>query len=179
MQPGVSDEHLVAQAQAGDKDAFLTLYNRYLNIVYKRVGSRVPQRDVEDVTQNIFIAVVRSLDKFESRSLFSTWLYTIVSRQIADYYRKYYRSSEKDAMSIEAQEDFDIPIDNQNNVEELIVVKQALHALPENYQEIIMLRFGNGLTFAEVAESIGKSLEATKSLYRRAIQALTENIGRT
>src|SRR5687768_5360954 len=79
----VSDEQLAKLAQQGDKEAFLSLYNRYLNRVYNRVKSKVPYQDVEDVTQDIFIAVVRSLDSFEQRSRFNTWLYTIVNRQIA------------------------------------------------------------------------------------------------
>ena len=83
-----ADESLARQAQQGDREAFLILYNRYLNKVYNRVKTRVPQTDVEDVVQDIFIAVVRSLPSFELRAQFNTWLYTIVNRQIADYYRK-------------------------------------------------------------------------------------------
>lgn len=83
-----NDALLARQAQQGDREAFLTLYNRYLNKVYNRVKSRVPADDVEDVVQEIFIAAVRSIKSFEQRSQFNTWLYTIVNRQIADFYRK-------------------------------------------------------------------------------------------
>jgi len=177
MTPDVSDEHLVKLSQAGDKDAFLALYNRYIQKVYNRVKSRIPERDAEDVTQNIFIAVVKSLAKFEERSRFNTWLYTIVNRQIADYYRRYYRSSEQHSFSIEAQESFDIAVDDQNKLDDALALKQALQELPDNYQEVIMLRFADGLPFADVAKELGKSLEATKSLYRRAIQALAQKAG--
>lgn len=176
MTPDVTDEHLVERAQGGDKEAFLVLYNRYLTIVYNRVKSRVPQRDAEDVTQEIFIAVVRSLDRFEYRSKFSTWLYTIVSRQIADYHRKAYRGLEREAVSLDEHEGLDLPA-KRSQTDSKLMVHQAMGQLPEHYQEVILLRFANGLTFAEIADEIGKSLEATKSQYRRAIQAMTDLVG--
>ncbi len=179
MPPEVTDEHLVQRAQAGDKEAFIVLYNRYVDKVYNRVKSRIPQHDVEDVTQEIFIAVVRSLDRFEQRSRFNTWLYTIVNRQIADYYRRFYRSSEKHAVSLDERDYLDIPADQSDNLDTVVLVQQALQALPENYQEIILMRFIEGLTFAEIAAQRGQSLEAAKSLYRRAIQAIVSKVHRT
>jgi len=173
MTPDVSDEHLVAQAQEGDKEAFLILYNRYLKTVYNRVKSRVPIQDAEDVTQEVFIAVVRSLERFEHRSKFSTWLYTIVSRQIADYHRSAYRHAEREAVSIEEHEGLEIRAREQK-VDDRVMVQQAMQDLPDKYREVIMLRFADGLTFAEIASRIGKSLEATKSQYRRAIQAVCD-----
>ena len=178
MSPDVTDEHLVKQAQAGEREAFLTLYNRYTHKVYNRVKSRIPIQDAEDVTQEIFIAVVRSLDRFEGRSRFSTWLYTIVNRQIADYYRKFYRRSDHRTTDLENYEAVLLSADGEG-WDEAVMIQQGLQELPENYQEVILLRFADGLTFAEIADERGQSLEATKSLYRRAIKALDENVNRT
>lgn len=175
MTPDVTDEHLVTQAQAGHREAFLTLYNRYLNKVYNRVKSRIPPQDAEDVTQEIFLAVVRSLDNFEGRSKFNTWLYTIVNRQIADYYRRLYRKNDKQTISLDDYEGPSPSIED-HRLDDKIVIRQALHRLPEHYQEVILLRFADGLTFGEIGHKIGKSLEATKSLYRRAIQAISDEI---
>jgi RNA polymerase sigma-70 factor (ECF subfamily) len=175
MATEVSDEQLVERARSEDKEAFVTLYQRYLNKVYARVKNRVPLRDVEDVTQDIFIAVVRSLKHFEQRSLFSTWLYTIVNRQIADYYRKHYRTSEAHTISFEEHEGLDLPFEVENQ-DEFVVIQQALGELPTNYQAIIHLRISEGLPFAEIAQRQGQTLEATKSLYRRAIQALSSKV---
>jgi len=177
MNPDVSDEHLVELAQAGDRDAFLTLYNRYLKKVYNRVKSRVPHADAEDVTQEIFVAVVRSMDSFEGRSRFNTWLYTIVNRQIADYYRRHYRRSDDRTVSLEETTGL-YASDEDRNMDERVAIQEAMSDLSENYQEIILMRFADGLTFAEIAERTGKTLEATKSLYRRAIRAVTEKVDR-
>jgi RNA polymerase sigma-70 factor, ECF subfamily len=169
----VSDEHLAKQAQLGDREAFLTLYNRYLNRVYNRVRSKVPPSDVDDVTQEIFIAMMRSLDKFEARSRFNTWLYTIVNRQIAEFYRKRSRSAEKQAVEFDLVGYLLAAPENENMDQELQIQK-AFTSLPEHYQEIILARFADGLSFAEIAESRGQTLEAVKSLYRRAIQTIRD-----
>jgi RNA polymerase sigma-70 factor, ECF subfamily len=171
----VSDEQLARDAQLGDRDAFMTLYNRYFNRVHNRVKSKIPTADVEDITQEIFIAVVRSLDRFEQRSLFSTWLYTIVNRQIADFYRKRSRSADNESVefdlvgnSLMAPEDENADLQRQ--------IQRVMQTLPDHYQEIILSRFADGLTFAEIAVLKGQSLEAVKSLYRRAIQAVREQV---
>lgn len=168
-----SDELLASQAQAGDKDAFFVLYNRYLNKVYNRVRSKVPSQEVEDVTQDVFIAMSRSLKGYKQEARFNTWLYTIVNRQIADFYRRRSRvSSGNDAeVDLELGEHVASKIDSQE-IDRGMIVQRALNSLPEHYQEIILLRFADGLTFNEIAEQRNQSLEAIKSLYRRAIQAV-------
>lgn len=168
-----SDELLASQAQAGDKDAFFVLYNRYLNKVYNRVRSKVPSQEVEDVTQDVFIAMSRSLKSYKQEARFNTWLYTIVNRQIADFYRRRSRvSSGNDAeVDLEFGEQVASKIDSQE-IDRGMIVQRALNSLPEHYQEIILLRFADGLTFNEIAEQRNQSLEAIKSLYRRAIQAV-------
>jgi RNA polymerase sigma-70 factor, ECF subfamily len=175
MTPDATDEYLASQAQAGDKEAFLALYDRYLNKVYNRVKSKIPPQDVEDVTQDIFIAVVRSLGGFEQRSRFNTWLYTIVNRQIADFYRKRSRKNEHLSLSLEHTEHIASAFAHEDT-DQRMLVQHALNSLPEHYQDIVLCRFADGLTFAEIADQRGQSLEAVKSLYRRAIQAIRDNI---
>jgi len=177
MSSDATDEQLVTRAQSGDKEAFLTLYNRYLNKVFNRVKSRVPAVDAEDVTQEIFIAIVRSLGNFKHQSRFNTWVYTIANRQIADYYRRQSRGGREQAPLSLEQVTFNEPSYEHDTLDEQSAVKRALGAVPEHYREVVLLRFAEGLTFAEIADEMGKSLEAVKSLYRRAIQAIRDEIG--
>jgi len=176
MASNSSDEVLARQAQQGDRDAFLLLYDRYLDKVFNRVKSRVPPQYAEDVTQEIFIAVVRSIRNFELRSRFNTWLYTIVNRQIAEFYRQRRRYSDDQSVSLDQAEYLasDTPSPGED---ETILIQKALQNLPPHYQEVIIQRFADGLSFAEIAEQRNQSLEAIKSLYRRAIQALRDGIG--
>ncbi len=174
-----SDEQLARRAKQGDREAFLTLYNRYLTRVYSRVRSRVPPEDTEDVVQDAFIAVVRSLGSFEERSQFGTWVYTIVNRQIADFYRKRHRGG-KDNPTLALEDAERVPDSTpqqRDEVDDRVLLQRAMMKIPEHYQEIISMRFADKLTFAEIAQRRGQSLEAVKSLYRRAIQAIREQIG--
>jgi RNA polymerase sigma-70 factor (ECF subfamily) len=179
MSSGDREEVLARQAQQGDRDAFLELYQLYFNKVHNRVKSRVPVQHAEDVTQEIFIAVARSLNHFEQRSKFSTWLYTIVNRQIAEFYRRRQNFTERQSVSLDSVELFLEASDGETDqMDECALIQQVLHELPEHYQEIILLRFADGLTFIEIAEQRGQSLEAVKSLYRRAIQSLRSQMDR-
>lgn len=173
-----NEEQLAQRARQGDRDAFLKLYDLYLGKVYNRVKSKVPLPYVEDVTQEIFIAVIRSLPRFEQRSRFSTWLYTIVNRQIADFYRQRNRYTDPGAVNLD-QVEYTLSEANfaDSYVSEQALVQKALNNLPEHYQEIILMRFADGLTFIEIAEKRGQTLEAVRSLYRRAIQALRDEMG--
>lgn len=176
-----SDHELIRSAQQGNHEAFNVLYERYLPVVYRRVCYVIPETDVEDVTQEVFIAVVRSLKNFRFEAQFTTWLRTLVNRQVADYYRKrkaqYDTAVSIDAMEEEDHQDIRLSIDDDPvGRDDLIVMRQALRSLPENYQEIIMLRFVDGLQFDEIARVQGVSLEAAKSLFRRAIAALNKRI---
>jgi len=165
---------LARKAQLGDKDAFFALYNRYLGKVFNRVKSKIPPQEAEDVTQDVFIAVSRSLKGYKQEARFNTWLYTIVNRQIADFYRRRGRRSTGGADSeVELVEGEGVAsvLDSQE-IDQQILIQRAMDRLPEHYQEIILMRFADGLTFNEIAEQRQQSLEAIKSLYRRAIQAV-------
>jgi RNA polymerase sigma-70 factor (ECF subfamily) len=173
-----TEEHLARQAQQGDREAFIELYHLYFPKVYNRVRSKVPPQYVEDVTQEIFIAVIRSLEQFEQRSRFGTWLYTIVNRQIADFYRQRYRTNDRSLLNLDGLETMTgEPESSESQSDDRVIIQNALIHLPEHYQEVILQRFADGLTFAEIAEQRQQSLEAVKSLYRRAIQALRDQIG--
>ena len=164
---------LARNAQSGDKDAFFVLYNRYLSKVFNRVKSKIPPQDAEDVTQDVFIAVSRSLKGYKQEARFNTWLYTIVNRQIADFYRRRSRVSSGTDAEVELEEGEGVAsvLDSQE-IDQQMLIQRAMGSLPEHYQEIILLQFADGLTFNEIAEQRQQSLEAIKSLYRRAIQAV-------
>jgi RNA polymerase sigma-70 factor (ECF subfamily) len=178
MVAGHTDEALARQAQQGDRDAFLALYDRYMTRVYRRVRSRVPPQHAEDVTQDVFIAVIRSIPQFEHNARFSTWLYTIVNRHIADFYRRGSRSQALSSIELaEAEGELVEAAETHERSDERALIQRAFARLPGHYQEIILQRFADGLTFAEIAALRGQSPEAAKSLYRRAIQVLRDDMG--
>lgn len=173
------DEELVRRAQQGSLEAFTDLYERYLPMVYRRVRYVVPETDVEDVTQEIFITVMRSLGSFKGNAKFSTWLRTLISRRVADYYRSRNPAEmelEKDVSEVDEGALGSNAISQAGPLDDIITLRRALKELPEDYQEIVLLRFVDGLQFHEIARERGQSLEAAKSLFRRAIAALRKHV---
>src|SRR5512146_389214 len=94
VQPAESDELLIKKFKDGYSSAFNELYQRHLSGVYKRVRYMVPEQDVEDTTQEVFLAALKSLASFRGEAQFSTWLRTLTNHKIAEYYRKCNRKRE-------------------------------------------------------------------------------------
>jgi len=81
------DKFLIQQFKDGNMDAFDMLYRRHLPVVYNWVRFLIPSDDVEDVAQEIFIAVFKSLPRFRGQSQFKTWLRPLANYKIAEFYR--------------------------------------------------------------------------------------------
>ena len=174
--PNDSDEYLIQQFVQGDERAFDILYRRYVKSVYNRVRYVIPEADVEDVTQEVFIAALRSLSSFRGESKFSTWLRTLTNNKVAEYYRKRYRKKEPmlvDLVHAEQSSDHS----NVSLLEDCIAMQRALNYLPSQYREVILLRFAEDMQFKDIAEQLGQNLEASKSLFRRAMSTLRERMG--
>ncbi|MBN1304986.1 MAG: RNA polymerase sigma factor [Anaerolineales bacterium] len=171
------DATLVKRAKQGDQNAIANLYERHLPAVYNRVRYVIPEQDVEDITQEVFIAVLKSVHSFRGDALFTTWLRTLTNRRIAEYYRKRSRKQEKLQVSLESAENL---ISNSNrssaSIEEKIALRHGLSQLQDRYREVILLRFAEGLKFEQIAEAMELNPEAAKSLFRRAITALRKNL---
>lgn len=165
-----TDEELVKLAQRGEQDAFVTLYRRYLPKVYKRIRFQIPESDTEDVTQEVFISLMNSLRSFKGDSKFSTWLYTLTRNRIVDYYRK------RHVEQVELEKAEHRVSEDKVDIDQRIIIKDAMKQLPQDYQDIILMRFAEGMRFKEIADARGQSLEAAKSLFRRALTTLREEV---
>jgi len=173
----LNDEELAQLAKMGKQDAFALLYERFLPAVYARVRFKIPESDVEDVTQEVFIAILKSLHGFRAQSKFSTWVRAITNRKIVDYHRS------KSILAI-GPPDYENIASNghhhqaefSNQQDDLASVQAALVQLRQNYQDILLMRFVDNMSFSEIARQNGQSLEATKSLFRRSVAALAEKM---
>jgi RNA polymerase sigma factor (sigma-70 family) len=99
---------LVKAARQGDRAAFRKLYDHYLPLIYARVCALVPLTDAEDVTQEVFLSVARSIHGFCSRSALSTWMNSIVGRRVADYYRR----AARQVPQVPLADDCDVPAED-------------------------------------------------------------------
>jgi RNA polymerase sigma-70 factor, ECF subfamily len=170
LQPTLpSDSELVQSAQHGKLEAFTMLYERYLPMVNNRVRYVVPPEDVEDVTQEVFISAIRSIKSFRGEAKFGTWLRTLTIRQVADYYRRRKRPTTPLDENLHAPHD-------PASTDEAILLRQAFKKLPEQYREILLLRFAEDMPFNEIACLQGRNIESVKSLFRRAVAALQKQV---
>jgi RNA polymerase sigma-70 factor (ECF subfamily) len=175
VQSATSDELLIQKFKDGNSDAFNALYERHLASVYNRVRYVVPEEEVEDITQEVFIAAIKSLHSFRGEAQFSTWLRTLTNHKVAEYYRK--RNRKREAPQVPLSEIIARSEDNPARMmEERVVLRKALNQISESHREVILLRFAEGLQFHEIAELTGQNLEATKSLFRRAMSALRNQL---
>lgn len=175
LQSAADDQILIQQFKEGNSNAFSELYQRHLSSVYRRVRFVIPEADVEDVTQEVFLAALKSLRSFRGEAQFSTWLRTLTNNKVAEYYRK--RNRKGEAPQVPLTEALNrTEGQTAKNLEEQIHLRKALREIPDQYREVILLRFAEGLQFKEIAELTGQNLEATKSLFRRAISALRTHL---
>lgn len=162
------DEELARMTQTGDRAAFEILCDRYLHRVYGRLCALLPSEAVEDVTQEVFLAALRSIGRYRGDALFHVWLAALIRHKVADYYRHH---EPETVLLDDATEDR-----YATDIEERALVRIALNRLPTHYQEILLMRFAEGLPFEQIARLLNLSLEATKSRYRRAVAAIAQEM---
>jgi RNA polymerase sigma-70 factor, ECF subfamily len=178
-----ADKTLVDAIQAGNQSAFQELVTTYQNMVTNTCyGLLQNVADAEDVTQEVFIEVYRSISKFRGDSKLSTWLYRIATTRSIDVLRKRKRRSRvqsiqtffggeaaaievPDKRSQSAQEALE-------NEERIAILAAAVAKLPEPQQVAFTLSKYEDLNYQQIAEVMDKSVASVESLLFRARQNL-------
>ena len=166
---------LVARAQAGSADAFGSLYDRYVDIVYRYVYYRVGNQSLtEDMVSETFLRALRRITSFTWQGRdFGAWLVTIARNLIADHYKSSrYKVEVTTGEILDADRATDGPenevLDSMTNV----TLLEAVKMLGAEQQECIVLRFLQGFSVTETALAMGKTDGAIKALQYRAVQSL-------
>lgn len=162
------DLSLVSRAKAGDRDAFRALVVRYQRKVYALALGIVKDPDLAwDVAQEAFVRVHGSLEGFEGKAAFSTWLFRIATHLAIDSVRRERTSRKDDVDEVneahlgEAGEGIlSTPLGNdpgENLLRRELVekIQDALETLPEKHRTILVLRELEGLSYEELAERLG------------------------
>ena len=147
---------LVAQAVNGNRYAFSQIveqeYMLVYRLCYKYCGVR---EDAEDITQEVFAKLGRSIHSFKGDSSFNTWLYRLTVNCAKDYFRKSSRRKNETAFD----DSFDAP-SNEEPQDEVLYKKQILRAvtkLPVKLKDAVTLVYSEGLSHAEAAKILGCS----------------------
>lgn len=169
------EETLVLMAAGGDEEAFGVLYLRHHEAIYRYVYFRVGNvTDAEDLTGDVFFKAWEALGRYRPGQYpFTSWLYRIAHNLTIDYHRKRPPASLADA---EFRGELVTSITTEDVVErreELLAVASAIRRLDGEEQQVVILRFIEGLSHQEVAVIIGKSNEASRVILHRALGRLS------
>ncbi len=175
------DDQILARAIAGDREAFGELYRRYVqriyNYIYYRVGNA---QDAEDLTARVFYRVLRNIHRYEDRGLpFSAYLYRIAHNVVANWRRDTQRRAEIPLDALWSLQDESAPPEavllRNEEYERLLTV---IRRLPPDRQQLLILKFVERLSNAEIGQIMGRTEGAIKSLYHRTLLALRRELQR-
>jgi RNA polymerase sigma-70 factor (ECF subfamily) len=174
-----AEDALVEAAVAGDASAFAALYDRHLVRVYRHVYYRVGnQSDAEDLTQQVFLQAWRAIRRFRPTGApFVAWLFTIAHNLAVQFHRR-----ARDAAPLElepaAGARWSDPQSEVLATYERTAVRRAILRLKPDFQQVVILRFVEGLPAREVGAAIGKSEANVRVMQHRALVELKRLLDR-
>ena len=166
---------LVQKAKAGDAEAFGRLYDMHVERVYRHIYYRIGSvADTEDLTQQVFLKAWQAIPRYKKTgSPFIAWLMTISHNLVVDFYR-----AKKDKVRLP---DGVVAEDPESSPEVMAQahfdqerLRMAIAQLRGDQQRVVLMRFIEGFSFAETADSLGKSEGATRVILHRALKKLRD-----
>lgn len=171
----LTDYELVCKCLSGRQEAFEELVIRYKKLIYSVVYNMIPDKqEVNDVSQEVFIRIYKSLDKYNPEFKFSTWAVRISTNLCLDMLRK----KKVDQLPIEEIEGLsrekDTPESRFIARERSTRIKEAVNSLPEKYRLPVILFHQNGLSYEEITEVLKEPMTIVKNRLYRARLMLRE-----
>jgi RNA polymerase sigma-70 factor (ECF subfamily) len=191
--PVPTDEEIVRRARAGDAEAMASLFERHLPTLRAVARRRLPAAmrakvGESDVVQDAWLAAIQRLPEFEERGdgSFGRWLRQILEHKVVDEVRRHVEAASRDARreialrtgaeALVGASDHTSPSMQVANAEESAAVRRAVDDLPSAYREVVRLVHQEGLTLVEAGARMGRSAEAARKLYGRALAVLAGEI---
>jgi RNA polymerase sigma-70 factor (ECF subfamily) len=181
----LSDEQLVSKYLNGEKKALEVLISRYLKPIYNFAYSFSGDAEAaEDITQDAFVKVWRNIKRFDQNKKFKTWIFEIAKNTSIDFNRKRktipfsrFENDGGENKFIENLIDFSpLPLEIFELKEWKNKINGAIGKLSEKYKEIMILRYEDQMTFREISELTGESINTVKSRYRRGLSQLKKSL---
>ena len=176
----LTDQELIAKHLNGDRDAFALLVKRHLRSVYFFCSRLVGAEDANDAAQETFIKVWKNLKKFDDKKSFKVWLYRIARNTCLDQLKKKKSVVFSDLKKEDDESSFEEGLaDERKGADEILVDEErkseifaAVRRLSIIYQEVFDLYYQEQLTFQEIADVTGTSINTVKSRHRRGLNEL-------
>jgi RNA polymerase sigma-70 factor (ECF subfamily) len=168
-------QELVTKAQRGDTDAFATLYDHFVDPVYRYASFRLPADTVEDVCADIFVKVWEKLHTYKARRgiPFGAWLFRIARHHVVDVYRAH-RGWEEVSEELPDNDDLNKAETRVKRQHLLQTMRTAMQKLPQRYREVLQLSYVADLPHHEVARVLHTTEGSVRTLKFRALKKLEQ-----
>ncbi len=165
---------LIQLAIRGDPAAISALYERYVDTIYRYVVYRVNDPHVaEDITADVFLRALESLEQYTERGVpFAAWLYRIGRARVVDYWRSTNRHPTVSLDDLNEQEFGHDDSELATDILQHRALRDALRFLTDEQQEVLVLKFMQGLSNEEISQIVNKTVGAVKALQHRGLEAL-------
>lgn len=172
---------LIAHARS-DPDAFIKLYRRHYDAIFRYCVHRLFERQAaEDATSQVFLKAVEHFGRFKGDAVqFRSWLYRIAGNVVSDHLRK---ADRRQRLMQRASREHNIRIigaeaPEESSNEKYAELRDAILSLRPRYQTIITLRFFENMKLTEIAEVLGRSAGTVRSQLARALRELRKRLQR-
>lgn len=184
----INQEEFIKNLRSGNQAAFSLLIDDYQQKVFHTCISFVPNKeDAEDIAQEVFLEVYKSIGKFKGNSKLSTWIYKICTNKCLEFIRK--KNAKKRLVFMQRILGNEIPLDKTNfftefnhpgilleHKEQSETIYLAINTLPESQKSVFTLAKLDGKTYQEIAEITGKSMSSVESIMFRAKKNLQKKL---
>ena len=176
-----TDSQLITKYKQGSEKALSTLIERHQKDLFTYIFYKIMDEDLaNDVFQDTFMKIIITFkeNRYNEEGKFILWAKRIAHNLIIDHFRLKTKHNKVSESSFDNEEFsiFDLIAEKEENIEERLISKQInddlfkmLHLLPENQQEVIKLRFFDGLSFKEIADQTETSINTTLGRVRYAL----------
>jgi len=177
----VEEQQLIQQAQEGSSEAFAVLYREHVQQIYRYIYYRTNDKHLaEDLTADVFTKAIEGLSRYVDKGKpFISWLYRIAHARVIDHYRRQDRrptATDVEDANLSVTPDMDATMLKQHASNALLT---AIQSLTDEQQQVIILRFVDGLSTEAVAEQLGKKGNAIKAMQFRAVRSMASFLERS
>lgn len=184
----MTEEKLIAALKSGNQKVFSQVIDDYQQKVFGTCISFIPNKeDAEDVAQEVFLEVFKSIAKFKGDSKLSTWIFKIATNKCLEFIRK--KNAKKRFAFMQTILGNEVPLDKTSyftefnhpgvllvNKEKSVTIYKAINKLPEAQRVVFTLAKIDDKSYQEIVEITGKSLSSVESLMFRAKKSLQEKL---
>ncbi len=177
----MQDQELIRSYLQGDHKALETLIQRYLKPIFRCAYQYTHhEHDAEDVTQEAFVKAWKNLKRFDVKKSFKAWIFEIAKNTALDFLNKkkvarfsdFENPDGRNFLLDELADDAPLPQEIFQQTETAGIIQKFMQTLSAKYRLVFLLRYNNGLTFQEIANSLHEPLHTVKSRCRRSVLQL-------